>query len=400
MIYKQRLKKNINLYYISSFFSGLIFIIPIWVVFERRFLNYAQMAFLESAGMAITMTLELPTGALADLIGRRLTIILGIAFRIFGHLIQAFSFNAPMLIIGFLTVSIGSALISGADEALIFDSLKERNKEKKYQKIVGKANLFFQNGIVIATLLGGYLYQYWIGLPYLTEAVAEAVAIITFLMMIEPRIDTVKFTLFSYIKQTKEGLKELFKNKYIQKVSTFYILVGGITWSSQYFFNQPLATDLGFSEIEKSWLFSIIRLVNSIILFRITNFKKIISKKKAFLFFPLLMIISFMPGFWSTKFLGIFLLAGTTLASSARFVILGQYTNEQFSSKHRATAVSTLNLLVSLIFILLVTFSGRLMELYTTGFIYTLLGIISIIIILPLGIDLAKNHHLLIKSKN
>lgn len=392
MTYKQRLKKNINLFYLSSFFSGLIFIIPIWVAFERRFLNYSQMALLESVGMAITMVLELPTGALADLIGRRLTIVFGIIFRILGHVVQAFSFDAVTLIVGFLLASTGSALISGADEALIFDSLKERGKEKSFQKVSGKKNLFFQIGLVLATLSGGYLYQFWIGLPYIAEAVAEIIAVVIFLIMIEPKLDTEKFSLPSYIRKTKEGLKELFKNDYIKQISIFYILVGGITWSSQYFFNQPFATDIGFNEIEKSWLFGIIRFINSIVLFRLTNIKELITEKKAFLFFPLIMVLCYLPGFWVNKFWGIFLLAGATFAGSARFVVLGQYTNDEFESRHRATAVSSLNLLVSLLFILLVAFSGKFMQLYTTKLIYTVLGIISLITVLPLGINLAKNH--------
>ncbi len=391
--YKLRLKRNISLFYLSSFFRGLIFIIPVWVAFERRFLNYEQMALLEAAGMAVTMFLELPTGALADLIGRRMTIVLGIFIRVAGGVMQAFSFNAFTLIFGFLFGSLGSTLISGTDEALVYDSLKEAGQEEKFQKVFGKNSLFFQSGIVIATLLGGYLYQFWIGLPYLAEAGAEAIALVMFFIMIEPRIDSLKFTLSSYIKQTKEGFLQLFQNPYIKRVSLFYILVGGITWSSQYFFNQPLATDLGFTEIEKSWLFSFIRFINAIVLFKLTNLNKFFSKKRAFLLFPILMIVSFLPGFWVGKMVGVFLLTGASFASTARFVILGQYTNEEFASRHRATAVSSLNLLVSLMFILIVVFSGRIMTLYSTKLIYTLLGLLSFILILPLGLSLAKNHH-------
>ena len=188
-------------------------------------------------------------------------------------------------------------------------------------------------------------------------------------------------------------MKELFKNEYVKKLSIFYVLVGGITWSSQYFFNQPFATDIGFNEIEKSWLFSAIRIINAIVLFKITNVKKIITKKRAFIFTPLLMIAFYLPGIWTTKLLGIILLTGVTFVGSARFVILGQYTNVEFTSRNRATAISSLNLLVSFVFILLVTFSGKIMDLYSTKFIYTILGILSTIIVLPMGINLAKKHN-------
>jgi len=40
------------------------------------------------------------------------------------------------------------------------------------------------------------------------------------------------------------------------------------------------------------------------------------------------------------------------------------------------------------------------MELYTTKFIYTALGVISLFTVLPLGINLAKNHSYIKKEKN
>ena len=67
MTYNQKLKKNIKLSYFVSFFTSLIFIIPIWVAFERRLLNFTQIALLHALAYAFTAGMELPTGALADL---------------------------------------------------------------------------------------------------------------------------------------------------------------------------------------------------------------------------------------------------------------------------------------------------------------------------------------------
>lgn len=390
--YKQRLKRNISLYYFSSFFSSLIFIIPIWVAFERQFLNYTQMAFLETFAMSTNVLLELPTGALADIIGRKWTVIIGWLLRGAGNIFTAFSINGLMLIMGYGICSIGTTFISGADEALIYDSLKEIGKDQEFKKVSSKKSFIFQIGLVLSTLAGGYLYEPWVGLPYLIYGISELVSMAINFFMEEPRIDTEKFTLQSYIRQTKTGFKELFKNNYVKKLSWFYVLVGGISWSSQFFFNQPFASDVGFNEIEKSWLFSIIRLINSLILFKLVHLEKFFTKKKAFLMFPILMIFSYLPGYWATKTLAVFLIPGAMFVSTARWTILGQYTNDEFSSKNRATAISSLGMLVSLVYIFLVTFSGKFMEVYTTKFIYTILGIVSLIFVLPLGINLAFNH--------
>jgi len=44
MTYQQKLKRNLKLIYLANFFSALIFVIPIWVAFERRILTFTQMA--------------------------------------------------------------------------------------------------------------------------------------------------------------------------------------------------------------------------------------------------------------------------------------------------------------------------------------------------------------------
>jgi MFS family permease len=71
------MRKNIRYFYIYSFIAGLFFLVPIWVAFERKFLSFTEMAMLEVVGTIILVVMQLPTGALADLIGRRNTMILG-----------------------------------------------------------------------------------------------------------------------------------------------------------------------------------------------------------------------------------------------------------------------------------------------------------------------------------
>ncbi len=170
------------------------------------------------------------------------------------------------------------------------------------------------------------------------------------------------------------------------------MLVGGVTWSTQYFFNQPFALSVGFSEIEMGWLFGTIRLINSVIIFKLTSLNKVLTKKRAFIGFPLLMILCYLPGYWVTKTSAVLLLAGATFASSARFDILGQYTNDEFNSKNRATALSSLNMLVSFLYILFMIGFGPVMENYSTQMVYTILGVMSLVLVLPLGVNLARKH--------
>ena len=384
--------KNTTIYLVTNFLRGCIFIIPIWATFERQFLTYSQLALWSALGLGLTMLLELPTGALADIIGRKKSIVFGSIFLTLSSFSIALSTTSFQIIAGYLLYAIGDALISGADRALIYDSLKETNQENKYPKIIAKQNLLYQIGLIVSTLSGGYLFIFWKPLPYVIMGVFRITSIFLSLMMSEPLLDSVKFTFKAYVTQTKAGFKELFQNSYITKLSFFYMLVGGITWSYQFFFNQPHAEEIGLTEIQRSWIFALIRIINSFLIIKILQFDRIINKRRAFIFFPLLIILSFLPALFADQALSILLMWGATLASTARFVILDKYTNENFTSRNRATALSSLNMLVSFVYLVVVGFSGIIMEIYSTRLVLSILGIITTIVILPLSLNLQKTY--------
>ena len=83
--------------------------------------------------------LEIPTGVIADRFGRKTSMILGslvlsIAALIYGSIPHFYNF----LFSEFL-FAVGITLISGADKAILYDSLKENNQEHLSIKIFNRA---------------------------------------------------------------------------------------------------------------------------------------------------------------------------------------------------------------------------------------------------------------------
>ncbi len=384
------LERNVRLFYLTSLLSGLIFIIPIWVLFERRILTLGQMALLEVVATSITMFLELPTGALADLWGRKSSAGLGMLLQGIGGIYSGFAVEPVQFIVGFLIAAVGVALWSGAEEALLYDTLKELKREETYAKIKSKASMLFQVGIVIASVTGGYLYYYSISLPYVLYGLALIGAAVAFFWMKEPTIDSEVFTLKNYLLQTKAGVQELGRNKQVLGLAIFYILVGGITWSAQIFFNQNYAVELGFTPVQAGWLFGLTRIMNSVIIWRLAH-SAWLNRERAFLLFAGLVVLAYLPAFWANQAFGALLLMTSTFASTARFVILGQYCNREFLSKNRATAISALNMGVSLFYVMAILLAGPVMELYSTKLVLTLLGAFALLTVWPLTRHLLKS---------
>ncbi|MBI3577074.1 MFS transporter [Candidatus Gottesmanbacteria bacterium] len=386
-------RRNIFLYYLTNFLSALLFTIPIWVTYQRQFLTFSQMSLLWGIRVFAALLFELPTGAFADIFGRKVSVSLGFTIQVLGSLFMAFAQSAWHIGAGLILIGIGDAFTSGALVAIVYDTLKDAGQASHFAKIRSNGVFLTQIGIIVSSIFSGYLFSIWQGLPYVGEAVVFGMAAILYLGMIETRLRHSNIRVSTYIRQLKDGFAHTFQKGSVRDLSLFYVLVGGITWSWQTFFNQIYATSIGYSEIGKGWLFAIIRFVNAILIIRLLHIERLFQKKTMFLFFPAVILFSSLFAVVPIKAWGTLLLFTMTLASTMRFVVLDAYVNEAFSSQHRATALSTLNMFVRLIFIILVVVSGPILDRYPVAIMYVLIGIGALVTVLPRGIKLAKSAH-------
>src|SRR3989338_7909663 len=122
----QSYKSNIWKFYLFKIVGALELTISIFVLFMlSNNLSMTQVMVLEALFIIVVLLLEIPSGAFADLFGRKLSLALSmvaasISFIIFGLGTSFWTFLLAQVIIAF-----GWALTSGADSALLYDSLKE-----------------------------------------------------------------------------------------------------------------------------------------------------------------------------------------------------------------------------------------------------------------------------------
>lgn len=81
---------------------------------------------------------EIPTGFLADIIGKKRSLLIGKGFIILYYLILIFSNNFAFIYISALIFGVGSTFISGTDEALLYDILLEDKNNKNTADYLGK----------------------------------------------------------------------------------------------------------------------------------------------------------------------------------------------------------------------------------------------------------------------
>lgn len=153
--------RNIRLLYAVWFLREFQLWIPVWVVFlviERGF-SLTQVTTAEGLYLAGVVALEVPTGAVADRWGRSRSMTLGFVTLGAAVLIFAFTTSFAILLTSFLLWSVAHTLMSGADLALLFDTLKASGREHTYERLAGRGHALEWTGAGIATLLGGPVAQ-------------------------------------------------------------------------------------------------------------------------------------------------------------------------------------------------------------------------------------------------
>lgn len=383
-----KLFKNISAFYLFEFFNMLLFPMAIWIFFESSFWSVDLLIIFYSIQHLLIVVLEVPTGALADIIGKKKTIVLGALINFLAWIVIATTVNPIQIPIAYGLMAFGMALISGADSALLYDTLKDFNREKDFARIMSKIELLREVAKIIGIIVGGLLFTIWFRGPYTIYVIALFFAFLSTLFLVEPKSDSEKFSWKVYFLQIKLGVKEITKNRLTTLFAVFFVFIGGFTYYYSYFMKDAFLQEKGFQPEQMALAFSIIYVFRATAIYLIAKHS---DRKYSLLFnaFTVMLIISFLPAIWVSKELALILFIFGVFVGNARRIFLSQYANEIIDSKYRATALSVLNLGVSLIFSIIAFTSSPLIKQFGTSWVLTGLGILSVIIILPISLVLS-----------
>ena len=118
-----RLRRNIVRALALSFFQRFMLVMPIVVVlFESRGVPISDVLLLQAWFAALVVVLEVPSGYVADLFGRRGAMILGGVFLGLGNTWLVFAHGFWQLALFEACLAVAFSLISGADLALLYDT--------------------------------------------------------------------------------------------------------------------------------------------------------------------------------------------------------------------------------------------------------------------------------------
>jgi MFS family permease len=154
-------KKIIRQYYILSCLfnaGGMQVISAIYVTFLiHNGLNLLQVNLVNTTFFLTLFICEIPTGAFADIFGRKTSFVLACGLMSLSMFIYGMSHTFIGFVVAEIIAAVGATFKSGAFQAWLVDSLKHHGYEGEYNHIFGRENLIRQIGGGIGAVTGSYL---------------------------------------------------------------------------------------------------------------------------------------------------------------------------------------------------------------------------------------------------
>jgi MFS family permease len=97
--------------------------------------------------------MEIPSGALADIYGRKSSMIVSLVSYIFAFAIFAFSHSYPPLFAAVFFYSIGEAFRTGTHKAMIFDWLRQNNRMSEKTRVYGFTRSWSKYGSAVSVII-------------------------------------------------------------------------------------------------------------------------------------------------------------------------------------------------------------------------------------------------------
>ena len=132
----------------------------LYLVFLEKGLSYFEIGILIGFREVCTNLFEIPSGALADLYGRRRAMIFSFCAYIVSYVIFAESTSLLLLFAAMFFFGLGDAFRSGTHKAMIFDWLRLQGRSDEKTKVYGFTRSWSQMGSAVSSLIAGVLVFY------------------------------------------------------------------------------------------------------------------------------------------------------------------------------------------------------------------------------------------------
>jgi predicted MFS family arabinose efflux permease len=180
---------HVILVYTLSSLDLLAMMVPVIVIIWNEVgMTFGEMLLVQGIFTAVVLVTEVPSGALSDSwLGRKWTEVTSAFLLSIGLALYAIAQNIVAVILAEVFAGLAIAMGTGNSSALLYDSLKESNKQNSFTRIVAKVTTLSFISASVTNILGGYLGVLYLRLPFIVLAIIYlAISLYTAIAIKEP----------------------------------------------------------------------------------------------------------------------------------------------------------------------------------------------------------------------
>ena len=183
------LRANIYYLYLIKLSKWFMLIMPIVALYySDNGLDEFDIYLLQAIYSISVAIMEIPSGYMGDVIGRKKSLILGAILGTLGFMLYAVSGTFNQFLVAEIILGLGGSFISGSDSALLYDSLKDSEEEHLYLRYEGRITALGNLAETLAAICGGLIAAFLsYRAVYGAQAIIAAIAIPASLMLVEPK---------------------------------------------------------------------------------------------------------------------------------------------------------------------------------------------------------------------
>lgn len=356
--YLNRLRNNIRKFYLFKTFSNFGFMLPVIVLFwQDNGLSMTKIMLLQSLFALCVVGLEVPTGYLADVWGRKRTLMGAGVFFTLGYALYSVSSSFWQFAAAEVLFALAISLISGSDSAFLYDTLKELGEESRFQQVWGKSLFYNMLFISFSNVVGGLIGKVDFRIPlYVSVPVAASILFIAKTMQ-EPKRhklivkegygrELLRIVRFALVENTK--LRWL-----IVYAGVIFAFNQAALWFYQPYFSLSGMDIAYFGVVFAS--FQVVAAFSSKYAYRI---ERLLGQKTSLAVLVFIVGVSFLL---MGNFVFLFSFSFAFLQQFTRGffrVVVTDYVNKLASSDVRATIISVQNMFASLLYAIVIPFAG------------------------------------------
>ncbi len=354
---------NIPKFYLYKALRFPLLWLPIYVVFfqEGRGFTLAQIGIIDAVFWLANALGEVPTGAIADRYGRKTSMLLGTAIYTVSIGLVAVAESFPFVLLAYLGWGIALTMTSGADEALLYESLQAEGRGKDYTRVNARVMMIETSARSVGSVVGALLAGIALALPFTMSAVLGVATFAVLLTLKEPQAAS-DMPRASYNTIMRDALR-LVRTRPLMRWALFYLAIVPLgPFIILFVYIQPYALEVGFSVQALGLLVMVMNLVTIAGAGIAPRLSQRYGEVSVLLAVPPLLLMGLVALAMGVNMLGLVVIGAVALVQAVIRPIVMTIVHREVSDSARATVVSLGSLAFTLLLALFSPIYGWLAD--------------------------------------